>query len=506
MNSTYYQARDGGRFDATRLKLALFDPATVQDIIDLVTYRGQGLISDIFSNSTESDPPRILAVVGPDFIRYTDVPSVLLGLSTIMLAGLRKPVMGEDEYTELLQGAYGLPDMLARYYAKQIESYDSIIADADKSGDVGFVESLTKYKEMVEEGARRLINGLSSSIGMETAINWDQTQKYDIDMLDEFSSLGEIIAKLNRRNRLMSAQALLSATMNTFQIGDADDDTEDTAMDHMIGDVFGTLATRRLPPSIYGNMQSLALSGQLAASETGKQLLKHAGVTVHPVSKEVISGPSAHKKLGRKIAEILQSKTGSKIALGAMGAVPAALLAKLVIGKLGQGDPGAHNANLYGQVNNEYGPSIADAWVVGDVDRVVQHALEDADDMNIGDYSPEEIEEATGDISDQSGDIEDMSPEVGGPMTRFRLKRSIKKIARRKGKGIKRAGKMKLKQRQVLAREQARVAGIPEMEEATREQIPPTEINQDQYFQPSYDQEMEDEGPSDLMEETNELW
>jgi hypothetical protein len=48
MNSTFYHKTDGGVFDATRLKLALFDEQTVRDIVSLVNYRGAGIVDDIF--------------------------------------------------------------------------------------------------------------------------------------------------------------------------------------------------------------------------------------------------------------------------------------------------------------------------------------------------------------------------------------------------------------------------------------------------------------------------
>lgn len=476
---SFYKVSDGGRFDATRLKLALFDEKTVEDIIDLVTFRGRALRADIFEASTEADPPRVLGVIGPDFVKYNDVPSLLLGLSTMILAGLRQPKVGNDEYAAMLKGAYGLPEFLARYYANQIESYDKIEADLNRDGEVGVTEKLTQYKNLLEEGARRIVNNLANAFGAGTIINWDQNQEYDIDFLDELSSLGDVVAKLNRRNRLMAAQALISTTMNTFQTGDVEDGEVDSNMDSLIGDVFSTLGQRRLPPSIFGNMQPLAVASGMAATESARKLLNASGTSIDRGQVRQDHGVGTTGRLAQKVKDALTGKASRAMVLGA---IPATAVLTRMLSKAA-GDP---TPQLYGQVHNDYGPGLAQAWLRGDIDGIAEEIVREAGDVDMAEISPDVIGEVAAELA-EAGDIGSMDQEIGGIFTKMRVASNLRRLRRKQGRYKKKAavqsGKAKVARDLARAKQARRAASLADYQEQF---IDPEEmVNDDSFFDSS---------------------
>jgi len=390
MNHKFYNNQDGGVFDTTRLKLALFDENTVRDIIALVNYRGAGLVDDIFRASTEADPPHILGVLGPDYMKYNDVPGVLLGLATLIMADIRKPKRGPDEYADILAGAFGLPTLLARRYADKIESYDAIVADANQDQQTAFTERLQQYVNVLEEGARRVVNGLANTLGLSTILNWDQSQDYDVDFLDELHELGEVVAKLNRRSRLMSGQALITAQMQVFQTGDIDDDGFGDPMAEMVGDILSAAGSRNLPPSLTGNFKDTMLKARLASLNMGKELFNHAGVEVSP-SKQIKSAPtsSGGKKLKKIIASVFKKNPLVATLIGASKAFTGSTkgLAKAASkNSSATGDI----ASLYGDISREFGHDVADAWIGGDID-TIGDLIEDVNGQMIGDHD-EDVE------------------------------------------------------------------------------------------------------------------
>jgi len=437
MNDTgsYYNLSDGGAADAARLKLCLFDEATVRDIVTLVNRRGMGLLDDCFRNTTPADPPRVLAIVGPEYMKYGDMASVLMGLSTMILDGLRKPKMGPDEYADMLEGAFGLPTLLARYYANQIESYDKIVGDANADGSAEFTERVIQLSNTLQEGARRLVNGLAASMGVSTLVNWDQNQTYDIDFLDELSSLGEIVMKLNRRNRLMIAQAMIKVQMNLMATGDIEGN--DPSGD-VVGDVFGALGRRSLPPSIMGNLAPLAGNSRAASITAGEQLLQQAGLAVE--GNTIKARSHGNRRLRNAIEKVFA------------GRPLLSTLRRLIPGhgKHHLADPqsGDPMSRVYGDVTNDYGDAVADAWASGDIDSVVANYLKTGDIGN-GPLSTDET--AAGDV--EVSDIGDFEPEVGGLLLRARTRAANKRATRREGRTERKATKTaaKVESRQNLA-------------------------------------------------------
>lgn len=417
MNYQFYTGNERGNNTAqsiARLKLCLFDEQTVADICDLVQRRGkEGVLNDVFYASTDADPPHILGVLSPNFIKYQDQPGVILGLATVIQSSIRKPKMGEDEYAEILTTAFGLPEFYARKLVSQIESYDEIVADANRDGDTTLGERLNQYLSVVEEGARRVVNGLSSALGTQTLLNWDQTQQYDVDFLYELDVLGRIVSDLARRARLVTGQALIAQTFNLFQTGDIEEGDSD---EKLVGDILSAVGTRNLPDKVSGNFRDLMLKSRMSSMKTGAQLFSQAGVTIDPVTKTVKMGKPKTKKAS-KVQSLLKSILGGSPAVGLLKGI-AGLSSKTKSKATSAGDPqnalAGDIANLYGDITDEYGEPLAQAWLSGDIESVLAHALE-ADDA--GDPMSDNLNYAVGD-ADPSGS------EVGGLFKRKKRKLS----------------------------------------------------------------------------------
>jgi hypothetical protein len=381
-------------------------------------------------------------------MKYHDVAPVLLGFSTAMLSIIRKPKMGNDQYAEMLATAYNIPTLLATKYANEIESYDTLVADANRDGNTQLAEVLKLGANALAEGARRLVNGLSNSFGLGTFVNWDQTQDYDIDFLDELASLGEIVAKLNRRNRLMASQALISASMNVFQIGDSEEgDSEDGDTESQVGDLLSSLALRRLPPNIMGRFNTLSAQAKGATLRNGQAMLNKAGYAVNKSGIQTTSNkPSKLRKVMQGV--LTGNPTKATLIASLAGLVTGLGIPKMLLKKL-HGDPseaGDIQAGLYGDIQNEFGDAMADAWMDGDVEGMVANALGDIDefDAHMGDTDMGDA--AFGAALDSStGDVEGLSPETGGLFAKFRANNAIKKQARQHNRAVKKGARIQAK-------------------------------------------------------------
>lgn len=459
------------RFDVARLLLCLFGEQQVRDIIALVNLRGQGLIDDIYGNSTEADPPHIFGVLGAPFMKPHDAPGPLLGLATTVVHTLRKPKMGNDEYQEILQGAFGLPSAFAKVYADKIETYDEIVANANGDDKTQLMERVTQLSNLLQEGARRVINGLSTAAGLNTLINWDQNQTYDFDLLFELASLGKAVAELNQRSRYMGAQALVSAQMNLLQTGDVDSLSNDPVGEQM-GDLLSTAAQRQLPKEIMGNVAGLSNQGHKATLKAAEALLGAGNMSVNPSSKSLVTGDpdsSIAERIQLALGKILQGNPLSSSLLGALkgtgGNKKTRLASKITSAEdasISAGESG--DPNLYGDIADEYGDGIANAWAAGDIDAVAKECFKMADE--VGDLTNSEIDAISSMLPPtHAGDIEDMSPETGGLFTKLRTRLATKKAARRKARAGRKANRVRnrlnRKQKLAAAKEAARADYFP---------------------------------------------
>lgn len=485
MNSQFYNIADGGKADATRLKLALFDRQTVQDIVDLIRVRGAGVVNDVFDMPTEADPAHVLGVLSPEYIKYSDLPAVIVGMSTMIMGQLRSPKLGPDEYANMLSTAYNIPVSMARYYANQIDSTDKMISDGNKDGNTSLVESATYYSNRIKEGARNFVNRMSTNFGLDNWLNWDQTQEFDLDMMDELASLGEIVAKLNRRNRLMSAQAAISANMNIMRQG-GDPLPDAAAIDAHVGDVFSKLGTKPMPNAIMGNYAPLATNGMRSAFDMARTYAnmagyrngKYAGTPSSPQGEDV------RKSMG----DVLTGEPSQSHILGAMGnLIPGAGLLKLLSGLFSAGDP---NDEIMGDIAETYGDQVAQRWYTGDIEGLVGDALIAAAEG----ISPQQAD-AYGDISEDMGDIdESLDKETGGLFSRWRSNMAFKRAERvqnrQQRKATKRDDRAQKREQRFQNRRRSRNTDMESFSRPRRQQpqYEEPEEQEPQYQAPQYSQ------------------
>lgn len=491
MNTTgsfYKNENDAGRFDAARLLFSLFSEQQVRDMIDLVNYRsGSELINDVFHRSTPADPPHIFGILGEPYMRPEMIAAPLRGLTTIILFQLRKPKLGPDEYTEILKGAYALPTTLARYYANQIESYDKIAADANRDGDTAFLERLQQVKNVLLEGARRIVNSLATTLAVSGMINWDQTQDYDFDMLFEIAELGRVSMKMEERDTLGKAQSLIAAQLGVFQTGDIESDSGDP-IGEMVGDILKSAATNSLPSDVQGSHHHRhhrrSHKPTTAAIEAGKQLIAAGDMFVDPNTQQLKANKPRSPfaaKIQQAIARVLsQNPLNSTI----LGAIKGQLNSGGLESRLSP-NPDRESSEMiaqtYGDIEAMYGGDIADAWMTGDIDEIARQCFQEADQM--GDLTNDETAAIAAAMPDShAGDIADMSPEVGGLFTKWRTKRAQRKAARRENRAIRKATKFnaKMAKRQALAdaKAQAQMAGSQNYFQTAQSQLPPQAFDQ----------------------------
>jgi hypothetical protein len=414
-----------------------------------------------------------MGIAGAPFMSYTDVPAALSGLTTIMLAFIQKQKLGPDEYQQVFEDAFGLPTLLAKKFADDIESYDKIVADANADGKIAISEGLQLISQTLQEGARRLTNGLSDVLGIGTILNWDQSQVYDVDALDEIVRMGEVVAGMRRRNRLMAGQALLSAQMGVFRVGTGDAEEGDAEMGDaasgLLGNILSKLGRKRLPAALLGpGTTALTERAARANVETGKALLNEAGMSA---TKAGVSNTHAPTKRGSILKSALKSVLSMNPTVAVVKGAAGLMRKKDPKRNLGDalyGDPAnGKNDQLYGQVRDEFGSSIADAWKMGDVEGMMGEVL-----AEFGDADSDILETADRDLVEQAGEaiddaygeiIDSMSPEMGGvykrALTRKAVAKGLQKDAKDQRQMLKVSSKIMAKNSAAQMRADARQPG-----------------------------------------------
>lgn len=433
----FYRMSDSSRLGKARMILSLCSKDMVEDIVLLIQTRGSGVLDDIFSQPKKAfDPPRVLGVLSRDYIDDEEVGNLLVGLSTILLAALRKPKWGNDEYQKLLQDAFSLPNEIAEPIAKNIETYDAIGWNKD-AGEAGQLIDWNSLGRNIKEGVRRFLNWVPKVL----QLNWeiDQNQEYDTDFLYELSKLGDVVIQMNRRANLMTAQALINQNSGIFQTGDPIED--EMHADMALGDALASLAKKDLPPSILGGFSALANMGKKASVAKVQNMADEAGFAKSKRAETLESTHPAKQPLLKKAwHKILSANPSTAALLGAGAGITPGLISLLKKG-IGMGSP--EGMDLYGDVAEEYGPNIAQAWLQGDVDGILEEILgdidaEEDDDITTGDpLLDDEIERlAAGEVSSM-----DLSPEMGGLLTKFKLRRAKKKFVKKKARTQKKAAR-----------------------------------------------------------------
>lgn len=431
------------------LILATMSPDMVNDIARLVNTQGKNLIPLVFgTSSTTTICP--LAMFSRSYIDDDDFPEVWLGMMTIILSHLRKPSWGNDEYEAILKTAFGIPNEMAAALAAKIETRD-LFSQAQK--DAAWYKSLANS---ISEGTRRSLNWAATLLN--TGWEIDQTQDYDIDFLYELKHLGATVDDLTSRGRLMRGQALINNNMNMLpnagDIEEGDVDDFESAM----GDALGTLTLRNLPRSIFGSATPIVAAATKSAANTVESAKEAEKTAASPEKRSVIQGV---------MNKILTLKPGKAILLGAgIGLAPALLKGLLSVVKGQRGDV---DQDLYGDIEEEFGTPIAEAWANNDIEGIVEQALGDAfEEASTGDQNTDEtlIGDAIASVLDEGTDADS---EVGGILTRWRANRNIRRANRRVRKSRKRGARAHYRaeraQRLIDAKRMANDAGYDRVEE-----------------------------------------
>lgn len=491
MNKTFYNLSDGGRFDATRAKLALFDRNTLADIIALVNYRGSGLINDIHSNPNDFDPPHIFGILDPTIVAYRDQQEVLLGMATVMLSGLREQRLSQQDYQRVLQKAFSIPAPLAFKYAQKIETPDTIMVDTDQSGSNEWTEYLAYVRNWADSFVGTVVNKALSLTGLDTYFNWDKNQSNDVDAMFEFAQLGETVAELGKRGRLVQSYATVNRNFGSIMAGDAETDAY-TADSLAIGDAISCLNNKQLPGTLLGKWGDVEKAGKHAAAKFIKDKANDAGYSVH--NGEIMQGEPKPKgqHLPNVIESLLNSSPNKLILLGLIGGlgVPVAvnMIKKLT----------ALNARPSGDadVRDLYGDVIADALQDGDVDGAVAEYLRAGE----SDFLAEEG--ITGDAADDivsqvlEGDVDDEHFDdvtTGDIFSRARTNMAIKRAARTSNRMDRKEQKFNAK----MAAKTARGQAVATRKSDYMRVAPPSRPSSRPQAEPEYEFDQEQLSPSD---------
>lgn len=425
-SNSYYSNDNDNR---AAVALSFFSPDVVDAIISLVKNEGRNLLPVVFGETSpggsDSGPSmaRPLAILSKRFIANRDLEDFALGYATVMLSAIRRPKLGHDEYQAILMTAYDVPSSIASAYASRIDTLDPVA----NANDPAWVQYGLKVKEL----ARRALNYVPSVLHLP--FENDQNQDHDFDILYEIKMLGVIVDELNAKKRLTGAQAMAAGNLSLFLTGDASADETDAQL--ALVDTLSAISRPKVPSSMLGSMTSLARAGDAANHQAAADMFRAAGYSSDGRGG-LETGDSEHEGILKGLLDSVSSMgPGKALLLGAgMGLTP--MIIKTIMKGLGHGDAESESGdpNLYGDIAELYGSPLADAWMVGDIDGVMQEGLRiAADNPTTGD--PNEDDLHIGEAEAAMGDASDLPPEIGGPFSRFRANMNIRRANRRNRRG-----------------------------------------------------------------------
>lgn len=429
---SYYPSNP--RHDKAAFILASYAPDTVEDIISLVLSRGSALVNDL--NGADG-PPRPNAIFSRKYINDLDFKPMYVGALTVQLANLRQVSNDFDFYQKALEDAYGIPSEMSKVLAKKIETYDILggLAEDDKRA------WYSKLSDRVQETIRQSVNYIPSIL--QIPIENDQSQQYDIDRLYEFKLLGEAVADLNARARLMTAQAAIAQTMGLFRTavskkeesGDIEDGDADLGYQEIVADTFRPLMGAPIPGQLFGGFAAVANIGKAASTAKAQSVISDAGLSRKAHEAGRVRNPNLRSALNK----VLSIKPGKLAGLAAgVAFAPAAI--KIIKNLAMQQKGTAAMGDIMGDIADKFGDDFASSVATGDVEGMLTHISDLSGDMETtGD--PELDEEIIGDVMDEiqaeGGDIEAGDIEVGGLFKRMRINAAIRR-GNRRGRRMKR--------------------------------------------------------------------
>lgn len=432
--------------------LSMFPPELVSDIMSACGYFGSGVTVISANYAEEQGMPQVFTCLSDAYVQDEDVTPMLIGMQVMLLSTL-KSGHGSGYYKEILKSAFKMPDALATQVANKVETIDSVVGEG-----AGMAEAAARY---MVEGLRRAWNYVMPG----AVFDFEQGQANDIDFLLEVMSLGKAMQDFQKRARLISAGAKLTLNSSavtsmgdpldsdTFETGDVDlYGDPDSAMMGQIGDVFARVGSPTVPSSMYGGLNSihrLASAASMAqavavVNKTGMAPVLSSSKTFDEI-KSKVSNPRIAK--AASVVESIRKANPVKAALvgAALGALPV-LAGKLIAGKFAKGAGDPDSESLLGDIADEYGNEIAQAWQTGDIDSIVKQALGDIHDFDPDALGDPEVSAdvdhmiATGDI-----DYDNDSVQTGGLFTRWKLAAAERRAARKQRRSIKRKARLDAK-------------------------------------------------------------
>jgi hypothetical protein len=476
---------ENGRWNRAAIILSCMSSDMVEDILALGSVKGRDVLVDIFGQKPGPVPQggggaRPLAILSNEYVSEADFEDVFRGLMTIILASLRKPSYGKDEYEAILTAAYSLPSDIARKLADRVETYDPV-----GSGSEGWV---SKTSINVQEAIRKAVNYLPSILKLP----WenDQDQKYDLDFMFEMKSLGVVVEEMNSRARLMVGQAMISSSYGIMTMGDVEDGD---VVEGKIANLVQNVNRRQLPSKILGSHRDLANLGMKSSVEQLKHVADQAGY--EKVGDSIMEGEPKNNNILAALTSLKDAPPAKALLLGGGLGLSPMIIAALK-GVLGGGSHpteqgGPDNAGLYSTIADKYGAEMADAWLTGDVDAMVGEVFNTADDdVTTGDTDMDD--EIAAHSMNELGDVDDYSPEVGGILKKWRtnlnIRRANSKNRRAGNKSMKVRAKNQENETFRRAKQRRLNAGIID-DQSEEDGMPPLED-----FTPVEDQGQEDMG------------
>jgi len=416
MSLSYYPSNPS--FNEAAVLLDMMSADQMRKVVELISSRGASVIVEIKGRDRHSGGGiSPLAILDSKFVPSDTLEHVAIGLNTLLLGALRKPLVGTTGYKDILMAAFNLEAGIAEKIANKIETRDVLGTSYDDKTGIkqNFIK---KWALSIVQFANDLANEIPGvkTLGLEI----DYTQEYDLDFLYELKLLGAEVVELNQRAALMSAQAQIFTQKALFQgdvegLGDAD------YGDLELGDTIRMASARNMPNLLFTSLSNVKTMGD-----------KNKARARHKI-KSIASGNTTSPQLKSSLRNVLKGNVGKALLMGTgIGLAPMAIRGLINLAsksKSGSGD--IDYGDIHQSLSDAYGDVVADRWAEGDIEGMMGEIERDGSvHETTGDADLDgDIEDAVGDL--MVGDIDELGPQLGGLFMRARINAQKRKKRRR---------------------------------------------------------------------------
>lgn len=423
-----YQFSQDSRINRAMTFLATLPSDLVTDIQSACNAKGATLQGDL---SQASSGPRPYAILSRSVVKDDKFGHLLMGLNTVLLAGIGDQNKDKDFYAHIFEKAFGIDSIQAAKIADRVETYD--VVGGTPSGRLPWYRTVgSRFWEWTKAGVNSLLG-----------TDFNESQKWDIDVIYEFFSLGKAIEDLYTRAEFVKGAGIAAGmTGATLDMDSGKGDPVSAGRNNMVRLMAAVTPLMRpsLPDNVYGDLAPIVRAHRSRSAANLAHMCQKAGMIDRSGRPGI--GDVQDPGMAAAIGSLLNGDLTPGMVLAGDPAIPKNRLGRALAELFGLSDLASVHHNTSNDIREDFGDPVADAYMAGDVNGMMAALNQFTGPIaTTGDTGLDEA--IIGDVISELKETGDYvhDPEcktMGGLFTRWRINAAIRRGKRRARKARRR--------------------------------------------------------------------